>query len=71
MSTLPTPNKTPELDVEDARRRMLETAEEAKRLEDAGEGWAANEAWERYLDLEGAIVAHERSERAAKRWATR
>jgi hypothetical protein len=71
MSTLPTPNKTPELDVEDARRRMLETAEEAKRLEDAGEGWAANEAWERYLDLEGAIAAHERSERAAKRWATR
>jgi hypothetical protein len=50
---------------------MLETAEEAKRLEDAGEGWAANEAWERYLDIEGAIAAHERSERAAKRWAAR
>jgi hypothetical protein len=44
MSVLPMPNKIPELDVEDARRRMLETAEEAKRLEDAGEGWAANEA---------------------------
>ena len=65
------PNRAPELDVEDARRRMLETAEEAKRLEDAGEGWAANEAWERYLDLEGAIAAQERSERAAKRWAAR
>lgn len=62
---------TPELDVVEAKRRMLEVAEEAKRLEDAGEGWAANEAWELYLDLEGAIAAHERSERAARHWAAR
>jgi len=58
---------TPELDVEDAKRRMLATAEEAKRLEDAGEGWAANEAWERYLDIEGAIAAQERIGRVAMR----
>ncbi len=71
MSTLPKVDTTPELDIDDARRRMLETAEEAKRFEDAGAGWEANEAWERYLDIEGAIAAHERSERAAMRWATR
>jgi hypothetical protein len=58
---------TPELDVAYARQRMLDAAEEAKRLEDAGEGWAANEAWERYLDLEGAIAAQERIERIAMR----
>lgn len=54
---------TPELDIDDARKRLLEAAEEAKRLEDAGEGWAANEVWERYLTIEGAIAAHERMER--------
>ncbi|MFI4991831.1 MAG: hypothetical protein ACHQHO_13075 [Solirubrobacterales bacterium] len=71
MSTLPKPDRTPELDVEDARRRMLETAEEAKRLEDAGEGWAANEMWELYLGIEAAIAAQARSARAAERWAAR
>jgi hypothetical protein len=71
MSTLPKPNKIPELDVEDARRRMLEAAEEAKRLEDAGEGWAANEMWELYLGIEAAIAAQARSARAAERWAAR
>ncbi len=60
---------SPELDVADARRRLLETADEAKRLEDAGDGWAANEAWEKYLTIEGAITAHERLERVARRLA--
>jgi hypothetical protein len=62
-------NVTPELDIVDARRRLLETADEAKRLEDAGDGWAANEAWEKYLTIEGAIAAHERLERIAMRMA--
>jgi hypothetical protein len=50
---------------------MLEAAEEAKRLEDAGEGWAANEMWELYLGIEAAIAAQARSARAAERWAAR
>lgn len=50
---------------------MLEAAEEAKRLEDAGEGWAANEAWERYLGVKAAIAGQARSARAAERWAAR
>ena len=62
---------TPELDVEDATRRMLEAAEEAKRLEDAGDGWAANETWELYLGIKAAIAAQARSARAAERWAAR
>jgi hypothetical protein len=64
-------NVTPELDIEDARRRLLVMAEKAKRLEDGGEGWAANEAWNLYLDIEAAIAAQERSARAAARWASR
>ncbi|HEX4837777.1 MAG TPA: hypothetical protein VFV03_04545 [Solirubrobacteraceae bacterium] len=64
-------NVTPELDIEDAKRRLLVTAEEAKRLEEGGDGWAANEVWEDYLDLEAAIAAQERSMRAAARWLER
>jgi hypothetical protein len=64
-------NVIPELDIEDARRRLLVTAEEAKQLEDRGDGWAANEAWERYLDIEAAIAAQERSAHAAARWVER
>ena len=29
-------------------QRAAEAAEEAKRLEEAGDGWGANEAWRRY-----------------------
>lgn len=60
-------NVTPELDIEDARRRLLVTAEEAKRLEDVGDGWAANDAWEHYLTLKNAIAAQERVARIAAR----
>jgi hypothetical protein len=59
----------PELDVVEARRRMLKTADEAKRLEDAGKGWEANDAWERYLTIKNAIAAQQRCERAAMRLA--
>ena len=59
----------PELDAEDARRRLREAAEEAKRLEDAGAGWEANEAWKRHLLIQGAIEAQERKERAARKLA--
>jgi hypothetical protein len=62
---------TPELDVAEATRRMFDAAEEAKRLEDAGEGWAANETWELYLGIKAAIAAQARSTRAAERWAAR
>jgi hypothetical protein len=62
---------TPELNVVEAKQRMLDVAEEAKRLEDAGEGWAANEAWELYLGIKAAIAAQARSARAAERWAAR
>jgi len=62
---------TPELDVAEATQRMLDAAEQAKRLEDAGEGWAANEMWELYLGIEAAIAAQARSARAAERWAAR
>ena len=59
----------PELDVANARRRLAEAAEEAKRLEDAGEGWKANEAWKRHLLIKGALEAQERKERAALKLA--
>lgn len=58
---------TPELDVAEATRRLLNVAEEAKRLEDAGDGWAANETWELYLGIKAAIAAQARSARAAER----
>jgi hypothetical protein len=57
----------PELDIVDARRRMRQIAETAKRLEDAGDGWAANDAWERYLTIKNAIAAQERVARIAMR----
>jgi hypothetical protein len=60
-------NTAPELDIEDAKRRMLRVAERAKRLEDAGDGWAANDAWELYLTLQKAITAQERLARVAAR----
>jgi hypothetical protein len=59
----------PELDIIDAKRRMLQVAEKAKRLEDAGDGWAANDAWERYLTIKNAIAAQERVEQIAIRTA--
>jgi hypothetical protein len=62
-------NTAPELDIEDAKRRMLVVAEDAKRLEDAGDGWAANDVWEHYLTLEKAIAAQERVARVAARMA--
>lgn len=58
--------RKPELDIEDARRRLADTGEEAKRLEEAGDGWGANGAWKRYLLIKGAIEAHERTERVAR-----
>jgi hypothetical protein len=60
---------TPELDIADAKRRMLHTAEEAKRLEDAGQGWEANDAWENYLTIKNAITAQQRCESVAMRLA--
>jgi hypothetical protein len=48
---------------------MLQTAEEAKRLEDAGQGWEANDAWEHYLTIKNAIAAQQRCERVATRLA--
>jgi hypothetical protein len=59
----------PELDLEDARRRLAEAAEDAKRLEDAGAGWQANEAWKRHLLIKGALEAQERKEHAARKLA--
>jgi hypothetical protein len=56
-----------ELDLIDAQRRMGQVAEEAKRLEDDGDGWAANDAWEHYLTLKNAIAAQERVARIAAR----
>jgi hypothetical protein len=58
-----------ELDLDDARRRLAEAAEEAKRLEDAGEGFAANAVWERYQLIADAIEAQERRARVAERLA--
>jgi hypothetical protein len=58
-----------ELDLDDAQRRMCVAAEEAKRLEDAGRGFEASAAWERYETIRRAIAAQERSARAAKRLA--
>jgi len=60
----------PELDLADARRRLLAAGEEAKRLEDAGQGREANAAWERYEIIRGAIEAQERSARVARRLAS-
>lgn len=62
--------RKPELDIEDARRRLTEAAEEAKRLEDARDGWGANAAWKRYTLIKGAIEAQERKERAARKPAS-
>ena len=56
-----------ELDLDDARRRLLAAGEEAKRLEDAGAGHEANAAWQRYELIRGAIEAQERSARVARR----
>lgn len=61
--------RKPELDVNDARRRLADAAEEAKRLEEAGQGWEANEAWKRYLLIKGALESQERKERAARKLA--
>ncbi len=62
-------SSAPELDLSDARRRLEEAAEEAKRLEDAGRGFDAHAAWQRYELIKGAIEAQERSGRAAERLA--
>jgi hypothetical protein len=69
MACMATPDRRPELDIEDAQRRMRAAAEEAKRLEDAGRGFAANAAWERYRLIGQAIAAQERRARAAARRA--
>lgn len=61
----------PELDLADARRLLQAAAEEAKRLEDAGQGFEANREWERYELIRGAIEAQERSARVAQRLAAR
>jgi hypothetical protein len=63
--TAPRPER--ELDVIRARERLEAAAEEAKRLEDEGVGFAAGEAWERYELIKKAIAAQERSERVARR----
>jgi hypothetical protein len=60
----------PELDLADARRRLLAAGEEAKRLEDAGEGREAHAVWQRYEIIRGAIEAQERSARVARRLAS-
>ncbi len=62
---------SPELDLADARARLRAAADEAKRLEDAGQGLEANVAWERYELIRGAIEAQERSARVARRLAAR
>jgi hypothetical protein len=53
-----------ELDLEDARRRLVEAAEEAKRLEEQNAGFAVFEAWDRYQLIANAIAAQERDARA-------
>ncbi len=57
-------DRASELDVATARLRLAATAEEAKRLEEAGEGFAALEAWKRYELIANAIAAQERRQRA-------
>jgi hypothetical protein len=61
---------SPELDLADARRRLRAAAGEAKRLEDAGQGFEANREWERYELIRGAIEAQERTARVAERVST-
>lgn len=56
-----------ELDLEDARRRLAASAEDAKRHEEQGEGLAAMAAWKRYELISAAIEAQARSERASNR----
>lgn len=58
-----------ELDIEQASRRLADAAEAAKRLEEAGQGFEAHAAWDRYLGIKRAIEAQERSARAARRLA--
>jgi hypothetical protein len=53
-----------ELDLENARRRLAEAAEEAKRLEEQNAGFAVFEAWDRYQLIANAIAAQERDARA-------
>jgi hypothetical protein len=67
MSVMTDPPSAPELDVAAARRRLAAAAEEAKRLEEQGEGFAALDAWKRYELIANAIAAHERRARAAAR----
>lgn len=54
-----------DLDVAAARQRLEEAAEEAKALEERGEGIAAHEAWQRYQLIADAIEAHDRRARIA------
>lgn len=56
-----------ELDVADAIERRDRAAATAKRLEEAGEGWAALEAWKEYELISAAIAAQERSRAAEAR----
>jgi hypothetical protein len=63
MSVMVEPGSAGELDVVDARRRLAAAAEDAKRLEERGDGFAALEAWKRYELIERAIAAHERRQR--------
>jgi hypothetical protein len=56
-----------EMDIDDARRRLSQAAQEAKALEDAGGGYASNAAWERYQLIADAIEAQERRARLAQR----
>lgn len=69
MIVMTTPSRGAALDVEDARLRLRAAAEEAKRLEDAGRGFEANAAWERYELIAGALEANERRARVARRVA--
>ncbi len=69
MTAMITPPPGAELDVGDARRRLHAAAQEAKHLEDAGRGFEANAAWERYELIAGALEAHERRARVARRLA--
>jgi hypothetical protein len=57
----------PEMDVADAIARREHAAEQAKRLEDEGDGWAALAAWKEYELIAAAIDAQERSHLAAER----
>ena len=56
-----------ELDVADAIERRDRAAVMAKRLEDAGDGWAALAAWKEYELISSAISAQERSQAAEQR----